>query len=51
MDAPPPSAQTDPLSPERLDELASRLYDGIRSRLRHDLLVQRERAGALFDNR
>ena len=51
LDAPLPSAQTDQLSPERLDELASRLYDGIRSRLRHDLLVQRERAGALFDNR
>jgi hypothetical protein len=39
------------LTPERIEELASRLYDGIRSRLRHDLLVQRERAGSLFDHR
>jgi Domain of unknown function (DUF4157) len=45
------SSQTDDLTPERIDELASRLYDGIRSRLRHDLLVQRERSGSLFDHR
>lgn len=43
--------KSDALTPERIDELASRLYDGIRSRLRHDLLVQRERAGSLFDHR
>jgi hypothetical protein len=39
------------MSAERLDELASRLYDGIQSRLRRDLLIQRERAGSLFDHR
>jgi hypothetical protein len=45
------SKEADDLSPERIEELASRIYDGIRSRLRHDLLVQRERAGSLFDHR
>ncbi len=45
------SSQPDDLTPERIDELASRLYDGVRSRLRHDLLVQRERSGSLFDHR
>lgn len=45
----PPSE--DPLSPEKLDELATRLYDGIQSRLRRDLLLQRERSGSLFDRR
>ena len=48
---PAPSSPLDDLTPERVAELASRLYDGIRARLRHDLLVQRERAGALFDHR
>ena len=49
--APPAAPADDPLSPEKLDELATRLYDGIRSRLRHDLLLQRERSGSLFDRR
>ena len=48
---PAPSSPLDDLTPEGVAELASRLYDGIRARLRHDLLVQRERAGALFDHR
>jgi hypothetical protein len=34
-----------------LDELAGRLYDRIRLRLRRELLVDRERAGALQDLR
>jgi hypothetical protein len=34
-----------------LDELASRLYDRVRSRLRLELLVDRERAGLLTDFR
>ncbi len=45
------SGSSDELSPERIEELASRLYDGIRSRLRRDLLLQRERSGSLFDHR
>ena len=36
-------------SERELDELARRLYDRIRSRLRTELLVDRERAGALSD--
>lgn len=44
-------ASLESISQERLDELTGRLYEGIRTRLRHDLLVQRERAGALFDQR
>jgi len=34
-----------------LNELAAKLYDKIRSRLRHELLVDRERAGFLTDLR
>jgi hypothetical protein len=34
-----------------IDELASKLYDKIRSRLRNELLVDRERAGFLTDLR
>ncbi len=39
------------MTPDKIDELASRVYEGIRSRLRHDLLLQRERSGTLFDRR
>ena len=38
-------------SPEALDELAGKLYDRIRARLRDELLVDRERAGLLTDVR
>jgi hypothetical protein len=37
--------------PYALDELATRLYPNIRSRLRHELLIDRERAGLLADFR
>lgn len=37
--------------PYALDELATRLYPTIRSRLRQELLVDRERAGLLADFR
>jgi hypothetical protein len=37
-----------PSGPE-LDELARVLYPKFRSRLRHELLADRERAGRLFD--
>lgn len=47
----PSAAVEDAMSPEKLDELATRLYDGIQSRLRRDLLLQRERSGSLFDRR
>jgi hypothetical protein len=36
-------------SETELDELAGRLYDRIRSRLRMELLVSRERAGMATD--
>ncbi len=45
-----PAAAED-MSPAKLEELTNRLYDGIRSRLRHDLLIERERAGSLFSSR
>ena len=35
----------------QMDELAGKLYDKIRSRLRNELLVDRERAGFLTDLR
>jgi hypothetical protein len=38
-------------SPEALDELAGKLYDRIRARLRDELLIDRERAGLLTDVR
>jgi hypothetical protein len=38
-------------SPQALDELAGRIYDRIRSRLRDELLVDRERAGLVTDVR
>jgi hypothetical protein len=38
-------------SEKDVDELARRLYERIRSRLSHELLVDRERAGALTDLR
>jgi hypothetical protein len=37
--------------PYALDELANRLYPNIRTRLRQELLVDRERAGLLADFR
>jgi hypothetical protein len=37
--------------PAQLDELARRLYPRFRTRLRHDLLADRERSGRLFDVR
>ncbi len=43
----PPGAV--PTGDKELDELARRLYDRIRSRLRGELLVDRERAGLLSD--
>jgi hypothetical protein len=43
-----PQIDTDDLD---LDELAGRLYDRLRSRLRMELLLDRERAGMLTDFR
>jgi hypothetical protein len=37
--------------PDGLDELATRLYQRLRSRLRLELIVDRERAGRLTDFR
>ena len=37
--------------PYALDELANRLYPNIRTRLRQELLIDRERAGLLADFR
>jgi hypothetical protein len=37
--------------PEDMDELANKLYDRIRTRLKSELLVDRERAGFLTDLR
>jgi hypothetical protein len=45
------SAASPSLDGAGLDELAGRLYDRIRLRLRRELLVDRERAGALQDLR
>lgn len=60
-DAPSPSSPGQPAagastSPQtnddtQMDELAGKLYDKIRSRLRNELLVDRERAGFLTDLR
>jgi hypothetical protein len=38
-------------NPAQLDELARRLYPRFRTRLRQDLLADRERSGRLFDVR
>jgi hypothetical protein len=38
-------------SPQSVEEMAARLYDRIRSRLRDELLVDRERAGLVTDVR
>ena len=38
-----------PTGDKELDELARRLYDRLRSRLRQELLVDRERSGLLSD--
>ena len=42
---------TTPDDPAQLDELARRLYPRFRTRLRQDLLADRERSGRLFDVR
>jgi hypothetical protein len=39
----------DPADHGSLDDLAARLYDRLRGRLRAELLVDRERAGTLAD--
>ncbi len=49
--ATPPPAQPSPDAGRDLDELARRLYPKFRTRLRHDLLADRERSGRLFDTR
>ena len=50
--APAPSVSTPfPTRPEELELLTSKLYPRLRSRLRDDLLADRERAGRLFDAR
>ena len=46
-----PAVTGGPQSPEALDELAGRLYDRLRARLRDELLIDRERAGLLTDVR
>ena len=38
-----------PTGDKELDELARRLYDRLRSRLRMELLIDRERSGTLSD--
>jgi hypothetical protein len=38
-----------PTGDKELDELARRLYDRLRSRLRQELLIDRERSGMLSD--
>jgi hypothetical protein len=43
------SADATPTNPAQLDQLAGALYDRIRSRLRADLIVERERAGCAAD--
>ena len=43
------TAGSSPTSDKDLDDLARRLYDRFSLRLRRDLLVERERAGALVD--
>ena len=43
--------QTPSDDPAQLDELARRLYPRFRTRLRQDLLADRERSGRLFDVR
>jgi hypothetical protein len=44
-----PGAPGSPTGEKELDDLARKLYDRIGLRLRRDLLVERERAGALVD--
>lgn len=56
MSSPGQPAPAASISPQKdddahLDELAGKLYDKIRSRLRNELLVDRERAGFLTDLR
>jgi hypothetical protein len=46
---PPQPASSGEVSEPDLDELARRLYPRFRSRLRRDLLSDRERSGRLFD--
>jgi hypothetical protein len=50
---PAPAASVSPqkVDDTQMDELAGKLYDKIRSRLRNELLVDRERAGFLTDLR
>ena len=47
-DAPTPNSTDDPA---QLEELARRLYPRFRTRLRQELLADRERSGRLFDVR
>jgi len=47
----PTEPATDLTDPVTLDELTGRLYDRVRTNLRTELLVDRERAGLLTDLR
>jgi hypothetical protein len=49
--APAAGAEAVAQSEQHMDELAGKLYDRIRTRLRSELLVDRERAGFLTDLR
>jgi hypothetical protein len=49
--SPAASAGPGQVSDTEMDELAGKLYDRIRSRLKTELLVDRERAGFLTDLR
>jgi hypothetical protein len=51
VSSPPAPASSPEQSEHQMDELAGRLYDRIRSRLKTELLVDRERAGFLTDLR
>jgi hypothetical protein len=52
LSEPPAPASAGAVSSDRdLDDLALKLYDRFRSRLRSELLVDRERAGLLTDLR
>lgn len=46
-----PAAAAGGQSPQSVEEMAARIYDRIRSRLRDELLVDRERAGLVTDVR
>ena len=46
-----PASAAQPAGEEAMDALAGKLYDRIRSRLKSELLVDRERAGLLTDLR